>query len=109
MFVCVCVCWGQIMFHVILINVFVVVGKLIHANFLDCKIETLGSLPGFETVEPADTDVQEALAAMELDDDGTSRLNFFIQVFRSGDYPIYEDYAVHRNAEGTPFQIIVTK
>ena len=55
------------------------------------------------------TAVQEALAAMELDEDGSSRLNYFIQVFRSGDYPVYEDYAVHRNAEGSPFQIIVTK
>lgn len=68
-----------------------------------------GSLPGFESVEPADEAVQEALAAMELDEDGSSRLNYFIQVFRSGDYPVYEDYAVHRNAEGSPFQIIVTK
>lgn len=69
----------------------------------------IGSLPGFESVEPTDEHVQEALAAMELEDDGSSRLNYFIQVFRSGDYPIYEDYAVHRNAEGTPFQIVVTK
>lgn len=68
-----------------------------------------GSLPGFESIEPTDDDVQEALAAMELEEDGSSRLNYFIQVFRSGDYPIYEDYAVHRNAEGSPFQIIVTK
>lgn len=69
----------------------------------------IGSLPGLESVEPADADVKEALASMELQDDGDSRLNFFIQVFRSGDFPIYEDYAVHRNAEGTPYQIIVTK
>ena len=60
-------------------------------------------------MEPVDADVKEALAAMELEGEGNSRLNFFIQVFRSGDFPIYEDYAVHRNSEGTPYQIIVTK
>ena len=70
---------------------------------------SIGSLPGLASVDPVDADVKDALAAMELEDEGDSRLNFFTQVFRSGDFPIYEDYAVHRNAEGTPYQIIVTK
>ena len=81
-----------------------------HISFASCNTNVqIGSLPGLESVDPVDADVKEALAAMELEDEGDSRLNFFIQVFRSGDFPIYEDYAVHRNAEGTPYQIIVTK
>mmetsp|Transcript_15261 Transcript_15261/g.22499 ORF Transcript_15261/g.22499 Transcript_15261/m.22499 type:complete len:483 (+) Transcript_15261:180-1628(+) len=68
-----------------------------------------GTLPGFESLEPSAEDVKEARRAMDIDESGTSRLNYFIQVFRSSDFPIYEDYAVHRNKEGSPYQIIVTK
>eukprot|EP00549_Striatella_unipunctata_P004517 CAMPEP_0118682686 /NCGR_PEP_ID=MMETSP0800-20121206/5616_1 /TAXON_ID=210618 ORGANISM="Striatella unipunctata, Strain CCMP2910" /NCGR_SAMPLE_ID=MMETSP0800 /ASSEMBLY_ACC=CAM_ASM_000638 /LENGTH=515 /DNA_ID=CAMNT_0006579089 /DNA_START=52 /DNA_END=1599 /DNA_ORIENTATION=+ len=71
-----------------------------------------GSLPGLESVgEPTDVDVQEALAAMELDEMGESRLNYYIQVYRANDYPFYADYAVHRATEvlSGPRQIIVTK
>jgi hypothetical protein len=68
-------------------------------------------LPGFESVEPTDEDVQDALAAMELDEKGEARLNFFIQVYRASDYPVYADYAIHRATEvlSGPRQIVVTK
>lgn len=70
-----------------------------------------GSLPGLNSVEPTDEDVQEALSAMEVEEDGSSRLNYFIQVYRAGDFPIYSDYAVHRASEelSGPRQIVVTK
>lgn len=70
-----------------------------------------GKLPGFESVEPTDDDVQEALAGMELDENGTSRINYFVQVYRAGDFPMYADYAVHRASEelAGPRQFVVTK
>jgi len=70
-----------------------------------------GSLPGFESVEPTDDDVQEALSAMEIDEEGVSRLNYFIQVYRASDFPVYADYAIHRATEvlAGPRQIVVTK
>jgi len=62
-------------------------------------------------VEPTDEDVKEALAAMEIEDDGSTKLNYFVQVYRAGDYPVYADYAAHRAGEelAGPRQIIVTK
>jgi len=70
-----------------------------------------GSLPGFDTVEATDADVQEALSAMALEEDGSSRLNYFLQVYRASDYPVYADYAIHRAQEDLsgPRQIVVTK
>ncbi|GFH52287.1 hypothetical protein CTEN210_08763 [Chaetoceros tenuissimus] len=70
-----------------------------------------GSLPGFETVEPTNADVSEALSAMEVAEDGSSRLNYFLQVYRASDYPVYADYAIHRSQEDLsgPRQIVVTK
>lgn len=70
-----------------------------------------GQLPGLETVIPTEEDIQEALVAMEIEEDGTSRLNYFLQLYRASDYPIYEDYALHRASEELPGprQIIVTK
>eukprot|EP00550_Attheya_septentrionalis_P009620 CAMPEP_0198289080 /NCGR_PEP_ID=MMETSP1449-20131203/7402_1 /TAXON_ID=420275 /ORGANISM="Attheya septentrionalis, Strain CCMP2084" /LENGTH=500 /DNA_ID=CAMNT_0043987357 /DNA_START=60 /DNA_END=1562 /DNA_ORIENTATION=+ len=70
-----------------------------------------GSLPGLTTAEPTDADVKEALEGMEIDDMGESRLNYFIQIYRAGDYPIYADYAIHRATEALagPRQIVVTK
>jgi len=70
-----------------------------------------GILPGLETVEPTHADVKEALSAMDIDEDGTSRLNFFIQVYRASDYPIYAEYAIHRATEelAGPRQIVVLK
>lgn len=70
-----------------------------------------GELPGFKTVEAADADVKEAISAMEIAEDGTSRLNFFLQVYRAGDYPVYADYAVHRATEDLagPRIVVVTK
>jgi len=71
-----------------------------------------GSLPGLNAVEkPSEQDIQTALEGMELGDDGTSKLNYFIQVYRASDYPIYEAYAIHRANEplSGPRQIVVTK
>lgn len=68
-------------------------------------------MTGFETIEPTAADVNEALSAMELKEDGSSRLNYFLQVYRASDYPVYADYAVHRAQEelSGPRQIVVTK
>lgn len=71
-----------------------------------------GSLPGLDEIQkPSDADVQTALKGMEIGDDGTSSLNYFIQVYRASDWPVYEDYAVHRAKEplSGPRQIVVTK
>ena len=70
-----------------------------------------GSLPELESVEPTDADVKEALAAMDIDDSGESRLNYFVQIYRASDFPFYADYAIHRASEelAGPRQIIVTK
>jgi hypothetical protein len=73
---------------------------------------TGGSLPELESVgEPTEADVKEALAAMDIDDSGKSRLNYFVQVYRASDFPFYGAYAVHRASEelAGPRQIIVTK
>ena len=71
-----------------------------------------GKIPGLETsVEPTDTDVTEALSALDIDDAGNTRLNFFVQSYRASDFPFYEHYAVHRANEvlSGPRQIIVLK
>lgn len=70
-----------------------------------------GSLPGLKTAEPTDVDVLEALSAMAIQDDGTTKLDFFVQAYRAGDFPFYADYAVHRATEvlAGPRQIVVTK
>mmetsp|Transcript_36555 Transcript_36555/g.53643 ORF Transcript_36555/g.53643 Transcript_36555/m.53643 type:complete len:531 (+) Transcript_36555:215-1807(+) len=70
-----------------------------------------GSLPGLKSVSPTPEDAKNALAAMEIEEDGSSKLNFFIQVYRAGDYPVYESYAIHRATEilAGPRQIVVTK
>lgn len=71
-----------------------------------------GSLPGLDAVEkPSEQDIQTALEGMELGDDGSSKLNYFIQVYRASDYPVYEDYAIYRANEplSGPRQIVVTK
>ena len=71
-----------------------------------------GSLPGLDEIgKPNDGDVSTALNAMALGDDGTSKLNYFIQAYRAGDWPVYEAYAIHRAKEplSGPRQIVVTK
>lgn len=73
-----------------------------HTNFL-----SIGTLAGLDAVEPTDADVQEAMSAMDIDDMGESRLNYLVQVYRAGDYPIYADYAVFK--AGGPRQVVVTK
>ena len=64
-----------------------------------------------KSVDPTGDDVKEALSAMELEEGGSSRLNYFIQIYRASDYPVYADYAIHRATEAVPGprQIIVTK
>jgi len=70
-----------------------------------------GSLPGLEGVSVLPEDVDAALSSMDVKEDGSSDLNHFVQVYRAGDFPIYEDYAVHRATEvlAGPRQIVVTK
>jgi hypothetical protein len=70
-----------------------------------------GSLPGLESIEASQEDVKETLKAMDIDENGESRLNYFVQVYRANDFPFYADYAVHRATEtlAGPRQIIVTK
>jgi len=71
-----------------------------------------GSLPGLTEIQkPGDADVEAAVNAMAIGDDGESSLNYFIQVYRAGDFPVYEDYAVFRAKEplSGPRQIVVTK
>ena len=71
-----------------------------------------GALPGLDEVrKPSEEDVRAALEAMEIGEDGTSALNYFIQVYRAGDWPVYENYAIHRAKEplSGPRQIVVTK
>jgi len=48
---------------------------------------------------------------MDIDEDGSTKLNYFVQTYRAGDFPFYGDYAVHRAKEPMtgPRQIIVTK
>lgn len=70
-----------------------------------------GSLPGMEAATATDADVREALEGMAIRDDGSTRLDFFVQAYRAGDFPFYADYAVHRATEvlAGPRQIVVTK
>jgi len=68
-------------------------------------------LPGIETAAATDEDVKEALDAMSIQDDGSTKLDYFVQAYRAGDFPFYADYAVHRATEvlAGPRQIVVTK
>jgi hypothetical protein len=71
-----------------------------------------GSLPGLTEIQkPSEADVSTALKGMEIGDDGSSKLNYFIQVYRASDWPVYEDYAIHRAKEplSGPRTIVVTK
>lgn len=70
-----------------------------------------GELPGLESVTPSKDDVSGALSAMDLDDEGNAKLNFFVQLYRASDYPVYADYAIHRATEDLsgPRQILVAK
>jgi hypothetical protein len=62
-------------------------------------------------VQATPDDVKAALSAMAIQDDGTTKLDFFIQAYRAGDFAFYADYAVHRATEALsgPRQIVVTK
>jgi len=86
------------------------VTSLAHAAGKDVLVVG-GELPGLPTVKPTEQDVTDALNAMEVGLDGRSRLNYFIQVYRAGDYPAYIKFAIHRAREDLsgPRQIVVTK
>ena len=70
-----------------------------------------GTLPEMKTVNATDADVQTALKAMDIDEEGKSILNYYVWAFRANNFPFYGDYAVHRASEplAGPRQIIVTK
>lgn len=62
-------------------------------------------------MEPTDEDVQTALGAMDINEDGSTNLSYFIQTYRANDFAFYGDYALHRAKEplAGPRQLIVTK
>ena len=70
-----------------------------------------GSLPGLPTAKDTEADVKEALAAMDIDEKGETRLNYFVELYRANDFPFYADYAVFRATEELPTarQVVVTK
>ena len=70
-----------------------------------------GSLPGLGTVQVSPEDVSSALDAMRIDSSGSSKINFFIQVYRACDFQSYEDYAIHKATEplSGPRVKVVTK
>lgn len=82
------------------------------AQCVDAPIRTVnGTLPGLKSVSVNENDIQEALGAMAIGDGGESKLNYFIQVYRAGNFASYEAYGVHRASEpcAGPRTIIVTK
>jgi hypothetical protein len=48
---------------------------------------------------------------MDVDDNGETKVNFFVELYRSNDFPFYGDYAVFKATEELPpaRQVIVTK
>ncbi|KAL7562095.1 hypothetical protein ACA910_019844 [Epithemia clementina (nom. ined.)] len=70
-----------------------------------------GDLPGFQTLAVTEADVQHALSSMDIDEQGQTILNFYIQSYRANDFPFYADYAVFRKNEPMtgPREYIVLK
>jgi hypothetical protein len=70
-----------------------------------------GTLPGLTSVQDTAADVKAALAAMDIDEEGETSLNFFVELYRANDFPFYADYAVYKASEVLPGarQIVVTK
>lgn len=70
-----------------------------------------GALPELPSAEATEADVKAALAAMDIDENGDTSLNFFVELYRSNDFPFYADYAVFKATEELPppRQVIVTK
>lgn len=71
-----------------------------------------GNLPDLPApIAATDDDVNAALNAMDVQEDGSTHLNYFCQTYRAADFPFYADYAVHRASEplAGPRQLIVTK
>jgi len=80
----------------------------------NAPIYVIGSapLPGLpKPLEPTSADVNNALDALQMDDMGNTKLKFLVQVYRAIDFPIYEQYAIHRASEvcSGPRQIVVLK
>jgi len=77
------------------------------------KVVLVGEkIPGFdEPVKATKEDVATALDAMDIAEDGSTKLNYFVQVYNATEFPFYADYAVHRASEplAGPRQIVVTK
>ena len=86
-------------------------GRPSNTSFLQITVVLVGSLPGLTSVEATAEDAEEAVEAMAVQEDGSTKLDFFIQAYRAGEFPFYEDYAVHRATEALagPRQIVVTK
>mmetsp|Transcript_30070 Transcript_30070/g.82578 ORF Transcript_30070/g.82578 Transcript_30070/m.82578 type:complete len:510 (+) Transcript_30070:87-1616(+) len=82
-------------------------------NVGNAPVVVIGAkIAGFESVmEPEDKDISEALSAMDIDEAGNTRVNFFVQSYRASDFPFYGDYAIHRANEvcSGPRNIIVLK
>ena len=70
-----------------------------------------GKLPGLPTAKEEKVDVDAALAAMDIDEKGETKLNFYVELYRSNDFPFYADYAIFRATEELPpaRHVIVTK
>ncbi|KAL3782692.1 hypothetical protein ACHAWO_010815 [Cyclotella atomus] len=70
-----------------------------------------GALPGFTSVSANEEDVQTALDAMAIGEDGEeAKLNYFVQVYRANDFPAYEAYGVFRAGEECTLRsVVVTK
>merc|ERR1711862_952257 len=69
-------------------------------------------LPGLPNpLDPTSEDVTTGLNALQMNETGKSKLNFLVQVYRAVDFPIYEQYAIHRASEvlAGPRQIVVVK
>ena len=86
------------------------------ARAANAPVTVVGGLPLADLKEAApvtatEADVQTALQAMDVQEDGSTALNFFVQTYRAVDFPFYADYAVHQASEemAGPRQIVVTK
>ena len=97
--------------NIVFICVCIFLMLVLYCHGCVCLRVCAGTLPELTTVAPNGDDVKEALSAMELEKDGSSRLNYFVQIYRASDFPVYADYAIHRAQEAVsgPRQLVVTK
>lgn len=85
--------------------------SLAHAAGKEVLVVGDYSLPNLKSVQVDKSDVQTALSAMEVDEEGNSKLNFFMHIYRASDFPIYESYAIHKASQplAGARQIVVMK